>query len=206
MWEPRKPAPPVTMQVPIAGEDTGEGGARAVAGIGPGVDLAAAEHDRARAALALLEAAGPQLKRVARRASLCADDADDALQRALEVLLTKAPALDRDRLAAWMTVVTRREAHAVRRSRECFAAAPDPLDDTPSDRPGPAEQAERRERVAEARLALAALKPAERLAIVLQAEGYSYAEICALCGWSYTKVNRSLAEGRQRLRGLQDPP
>ncbi len=98
-----------------------------------------------------------------------------------------------------MTVVTRREAHAVRRSRECFAA-PDALDLAPSDRPGPAERAERSERVAEARLALAALKPAERVAIVLQAEGYSYAEICALCGWSYTKVNRSLAEGRDRLR------
>lgn len=163
------------------------------------MDPAAARHDRARAALELLDAAEPHLKRVARRASLCAADADDALQRALEVLLTKAPPLDRDRLAAWMTVVTRREAHAVRRSRERFAAAPDPLDATPSDRPGPAEHAERRERVAEARLALASLKPAERLAIVLQAEGYSYAEICALCGWSYTKVNRSLAEGRKRL-------
>ena len=27
-----------------------------------------------------------------------------------------------------------------------------------------------------------------------------YAEICGLCGWSYTKLNRLLAEGRAALR------
>ena len=35
---------------------------------------------------------------------------------------------------------------------------------------------------------------------MLQAQGYSYAEICVLCRWTYTKVNRCLAEGRARLR------
>jgi DNA-directed RNA polymerase specialized sigma24 family protein len=44
------------------------------------------------------------------------------------------------------------------------------------------------------------LKANERIAIVLQAEGYSYAEICEMLGWSYTKVNRCLAEGRAKLR------
>ena len=37
---------------------------------------------------------------------------------------------------------------------------------------------------------------------MLQAEGYSYAEIATLCGWTYTKVNRSLAEGRAQLRSI----
>jgi RNA polymerase sigma factor (sigma-70 family) len=179
------------------------------------VDRAAADSDRARAALALLASHERLLRRVARRVSICADDADDALQRAVEILLTKAPALERDRLAAWMTVVTRREALAVRRTRERLLAplphspgelpARDPLELTPSAGPGPAERAERSEQVAEARAALAALKPRERLAIVLQAEGYSYAEICALCGWTYTKVNRSLAEGRAKLRSAAGP-
>lgn len=163
------------------------------------MEPAAPRHDRARAAAELFEVAGPQLRRVARRVSICTDDADDALQRALLVLLTKAPPIEGGRLAAWMTVVTRREALAVRRARDrgIDTAA---LDATPSDFPGPAERAERAEQVAEARLALAALKPGERLAIVLQAEGYSYAEICGLCGWSYTKLNRLLAEGRAALR------
>ena len=115
------------------------------------------------------------------------------------MLLTKAPPIEGGRLAAWMTVVTRREALAVRRARDrgIDTAA---LDATPSDFPGPAERVERAEQVAEARLALAALKPGERLAIVLQAEGHSYAEICGLCGWSDTKLNRLLAEGRAALR------
>jgi DNA-directed RNA polymerase specialized sigma24 family protein len=68
------------------------------------------------------------------------------------------------------------------------------------ERPGPDERAERRDRVAATARALSALKPDERLAIVLQAHGYSYAEIGRLCGWTYTKVNRCLAEGRAKLR------
>jgi DNA-directed RNA polymerase specialized sigma24 family protein len=50
--------------------------------------------------------------------------------------------------------------------------------------------------------ALRRLKPDERRALVLKAEGFSYAEICELNGWTYTKVNRCLAEGRARLRQL----
>jgi len=143
---------------------------------------------------------------VARRHSLCPEDADDALQRAAEILLVKGPAVTPGRLIAWMTVVTKHEAMAVRRGRErllgCVACdvPGDPLDAFASDGPGPEETALRRERVTTAHRALASLKANERLALVLQAQGYSYAEICELCGWSYTKVNRCLAEGRAKLR------
>jgi DNA-directed RNA polymerase specialized sigma24 family protein len=94
----------------------------------------------------------------------------------------------------------------VRRARERLlggrlpaARDDDPLalDSLPADRPGPAERAERRERVARSSEALAALKPQERRALILKAEGYSYAEIQKLCGWTYTKVNRCMAEGRK---------
>ena len=155
--------------------------------------------DRATAAVELLRRHGPTLRRVARRHSLSADDADDALQRASLILLTKAPTVDPGRLIAWMAVVTKHEAMAVRRASERHLQSGD-FDLLHSDAPDPVDCAERRERVAEARAALAALKANERLAIVLQAQGYSYAEICELCGWTYTKVNRSLAEGRARLR------
>ncbi len=165
--------------------------------------------DRAGAAVALLEAHAAVLRRIARRHSLCPEDADDAFQRASLILLTKAPAIDPCRLIAWMAVVTKHEAMAVRRGRErlleCLASgatSTDPLDAIASDHPDPAERSLRRERLAEARAALAALKANERLAILLQAQGYSYAEICELCGWTYTKVNRCLAEGRDRLRRL----
>ena len=43
------------------------------------------------------------------------------------------------------------------------------------------------------------LKPHEVRALVLKAEGLSYEEICAETGWTYTKVNRCLSEGRRRF-------
>jgi RNA polymerase sigma factor (sigma-70 family) len=169
---------------------------------------------RRQAALDLLAVAEGALRRSARRYSLCADDADDAFQRAVEILLTKAPEIDPNALAAWMQVVTRREALAVRRSRERLlgAAATGPeigpatataIERSRCESPGPADRFERRERVLEAARLLARLKADERRAVVLQAGGYSYAEIQALTGWTYTKVNRSLAEGRARLRRLE---
>ena len=105
-----------------------------------------------------------------------------------------------------MHVVTRREALAVRHARERLlgvgACEEGAVEQLPSARAEPADHVERRERVVRAAHLLALLKPQERRAIVLQAAGYSYAEICALTGWTYTKVNRCLAEGRARLRGL----
>jgi RNA polymerase sigma factor (sigma-70 family) len=155
----------------------------------------------------VLAVAEPDFRRTARRLSLCADDAEDAFQRAVEILLTKSPDRPPSTLVAWMQVVTRREALAVRRARERLLLAwrDEPqvaIEDLLCERPGPMEHLERRDRVATTARALAALKPDERLAIVLQAHGYSYAEICELCGWTYTKVNRCLAEGRARLRDL----
>jgi RNA polymerase sigma factor (sigma-70 family) len=185
------------------------------AGIHPGVEPQAADSDRDRFALALIGRHESAIRRTARRCSLCADDADDAFQRAVEILLTKAPpGIGADRLIRWLQVVTRREALAVRRARErllaagdgrCFADEPgERLDRLPSRQPGPEERAERRERFEAAARSLAELKPHERLAIVLQACGYSYAEIAAACGWTYTKVNRSLAEGRAKLRSRHE--
>jgi RNA polymerase sigma factor (sigma-70 family) len=160
---------------------------------------------RRERALAVLAVAEPEFRRTARRVSLCTDDAEDAFQRAVEILLTKAPERPPNALIAWMQVVTRREALAVRRARERILAAwrddaGDLFEGLLCERPGPMERAERRDGVAAAARALAELKPDERLAIVLQAHGYSYAEIADLCGWTYTKVNRCLAEGRARLR------
>lgn len=170
---------------------------------------AAARIGRGAALLASHEMA---IRRTARRFSICPDDAQDAYQRAVEILLTKAPELEPGRLAAWMHVVTRREAIAVGRARRRLLGAgpgtderdgfdPDLLAGPATD---PAERLEERERNARAAERLRALKPAERRAVALQAAGCSYAEIQAITGWTYTKVNRCLAEGRERLRSL-DP-
>ncbi len=150
------------------------------------------------------------LRRTARRYSLCADDADDALQRTLEILLTKAPSEDPRELIRWTQTVVKHEALSVRRERERIlsgpAAAPaergreDWVALLPAPADGPAERVERREEVARSREALQTLKPQELRALSLLAEGYSYKEIGEITGFSQTKINRCLAEGRERFR------
>jgi RNA polymerase sigma factor (sigma-70 family) len=150
------------------------------------------------------------LRRTARRFSICEDDAEDALQRALEILLHKAPSEDPRDLVRWTQTVVRHEALAVRRERERIlsgpaAATPEPGREDwtallPSDSLGPAERAERSEAIARSREALRSLKPQELRALTLLAEGYSYSEIGEITGFSRTKINRCIAEGRERFR------
>jgi RNA polymerase sigma factor (sigma-70 family) len=162
---------------------------------------------RKRAAIELVAHEDAELRQTARRYSICEDDAEDAYQRALEILLVKAPS-DRPReLVRWMKTVVKHEALAIRRNRErllglCEDEVGDPIARIPAPVAGPGERTERREQVARSREALRALKPAELRALTLLAAGYSYAEIGAATGFSQTKVNRCLAEGRERFRRL----
>ncbi|MDT7713534.1 MAG: hypothetical protein QOG46_2360, partial [Pseudonocardiales bacterium] len=65
------------------------------------------------------------LLRTARRHSLCADDAQDAYQRALEIFMTHAERLEPERAAGWLHVVVKREAQAIRRSRKNLVSTSD---------------------------------------------------------------------------------
>jgi RNA polymerase sigma factor (sigma-70 family) len=175
--------------------------------LGPEADAA-----RKRAAVETYVRNEGALRRTARRYSLCADDADDALQRGLEILLRKAPTDDPRELIKWTQTVVKHEALAVRRERERILAGPaaaraeadaaDWVSQIPADSDGPPERAERREAIARSREALRTLKPQELRALTLLAEGYSYAEIGEITGYSRTKINRCLAEGRERFRQL----
>jgi RNA polymerase sigma factor (sigma-70 family) len=169
------------------------------------------EPARKRAAVETYARNEAILRRTARRYSLCEDDVDDALQRGLEILLRKAPSDDPRALVKWMQTVVKREALAVRHERERFLGAPagkpaanalEWIDRLPAPSDGPAERTERREAVARSREALQALKPQELRALTLLAEGYSYVEIGEITGYSPTKINRCLAEGRERYRRL----
>ena len=177
---------------------------RAEARRGEGDSSVADPEARRRAANTLIESHDHVLRRTARRYSICADDAEDAYQRALEILLTKAPPIEGDALVRWMQTVTKREALSVRRQRErLLGSAPpsspegdderDPFDSIPSDGPGPDDRAGRRERVTRSGEALQSLKPHEARALTLKAQGYSYVEIGELTGWSYTKTSASVA-------------
>ena len=162
---------------------------------------------RKRAAVELVAREDAELRQAARRFSLCEDDAEDAYQRALEILLVKAPS-DRPReLIRWMKTVVKHEALAIRRYRERMLGVGadevgDPVARLAADGAGPDERTERREQIARSREALRALKPAELRALTLLAAGYSYAEIGEITGFSGTKVNRCVAEGRERFRRL----
>lgn len=172
-------------------------------------NVATAAHKRA--AVELIASEDADLRQTARRYSLCAEDAEDAYQRALEILLVKAPS-DRPReLIRWTKTVVKHEALAIRRNRERLlgtaagtneGTADDPIARIAAGGDGPSERLERSEQIARSREALRSLKPAELRSLTLLAAGYSYLEIGELTGFSQTKVNRCLAEGRERFRRL----
>ena len=171
----------------------------------PPIDAAA----RNRAAVETFARHEAALRRTAQRYSICADDADEALQRGLEILLRKAPTDDPRELVRWTQTVVKHEALAVRAERERILSGPaaavqpegeDWVAMLPTEADGPVERAERHEAVERSREALATLKPQELRALTLLAEGYSYREISQITNYSATKVNRVLAEGRERFR------
>jgi RNA polymerase sigma factor (sigma-70 family) len=150
------------------------------------------------------------LRRTALRYSLCEDDADEALQRGLEILLHKAPSENARELIRWTQTVVKHEALAVREERERVLAGPaaqtpvpgreDWVAMLPAEVAGPAERAERDEAIERSREALATLKPQEARTLGLLGEGYSYREIAEITGFSARKVNRAIVEGRERFR------
>lgn len=138
---------------------------------------------------------------VARRHSLCAEDAQDAYQRALEIYLERADEVRETTAVQWLRTVTKHEAMKLRTARQRVLPAEDwAWDEQPSpDVSDAVDRALDRARVGTVAEALAACRPDETRAILLRADGCSYAEIAELCGWTYSKVNKSLAEGRARF-------
>jgi RNA polymerase sigma factor (sigma-70 family) len=141
------------------------------------------------------------LLRLARRHSLCDDDAADAYQRTLEIYLRRVDRVDHATAPAWLRTVCKHEAMRLRAARQRVLAGEEVAwDERPSpDAADAQERVESLERVARAAEALQGCRPDEARAMLLRADGSSYAEIGELCGWSYAKVNRSLAQGRARF-------
>ncbi len=144
------------------------------------------------------------LLRVARQASLCHDDALDAYQRALEIFVRRVDTVDPATEVAWLKVVVRHEAMAIRRARSEAVADEDlDLDSlVPAVERSVDEQIASNERVRRSAEALRALKPDEAKALMMKAHGLSYEEIGERNGWSYTKTNRAITEGRRRFMAV----
>jgi RNA polymerase sigma factor (sigma-70 family) len=152
-----------------------------------------------------------RLLAVARRNAANEADAAEALHDGFVSFIEhfdpagEAPALP------WVTLTVKRrcwalyrEAHLDRSAGQEVAPGSEgsgfSLAGIPTKTAGPEEAIERAEYVFEARERLASLKPAERTALLLFGYGYSYCEIGEIAGWTYTKVNRAISEGRAALR------
>jgi RNA polymerase sigma factor (sigma-70 family) len=172
-----------------------------------------AGRSRANAELleAILERHGAKLRRQAARHAQLAADAEDALQEACALFIERYdgrwPALPylltTVKRCAWQ--IGRRASRRLELSPEQFLG-PDAEQDlwelVPHAGPEPAETLERSRELDRRRDAIAQLKPDERRALLLLGLGLSYKEIGELNSWTYTKVNRCVAEGRARLRKL----
>ena len=131
--------------------------------------------------------------------SVNAADADDAYQRALEVMLTKAPAVQsEEQLLAWMHTVVRNEAMQQhrRRKHEVNTAFDEISEGWLGDAPPPDELLADSADAGLGREALGRINPDQTRCLLLRAEGLGYPEICETTGFSYAKLLESSAQRR----------
>ena len=160
--------------------------------------------------LRIVSTQAESLLRTAYRNSLCDDDAHDAYQRSMEIFLRRARTLDPRSAHKWIHVVVKREAQQLRRARS--GSVPYEAIDfdlhVASEVSTPEERVLAKDRAKRAAEALRRLKPQERRAMGLKAFGHSYEEIAKATGYSGTKVNRCLTEGRksflERFEGIEE--
>jgi DNA-directed RNA polymerase specialized sigma24 family protein len=123
--------------------------------------------------LATIRAHAGSLLRIARRYSLCADDAQDAYQRALEIFVKRADTLDSENAAPWLRTVVKHEAMAVRAARASLVGPAEvDLDQHEATRLQTTdERIASFDRLTRSAEALQRLKPQELRALLLRAEG-----------------------------------
>ncbi len=160
--------------------------------------------DERRRAVCGAMAAAPGLIRFAARYTGSLPDAEDAYQRAMEIALTKAPVTEPRPFLTWLHTVLKHEAIAVARARR--REGPGVEDDVAAafaelaeDGIGPEAVVEWRDRYRAMQDALGALTEAQRVCLMLQSAGASYARIGELTGYSPRKIERSVLEGRRNL-------
>lgn len=161
------------------------------------------DDERRRAACRAM-AAAPGLIRFASRYTRSIHDAEDAYQRAMEIALTRAPVTEPRRFMAWLHTVLRHEALAVAGARRregpgADADVAEAYENHLEDAVAVDAVAEWRERYRSIQDGLAALTEAQRVCLMLQTAGASYARIHEITGFSLRKVERSVLEGRKGL-------
>jgi RNA polymerase sigma factor (sigma-70 family) len=142
---------------------------------------------------------GELIMRDAVRYSANREDAEDAYQAAIEVLLKKGPSDRPAQLVPWLRTVVRHEAHHIARARhkqQRGLTAKD-FDQIPRDGRSPEDVAEAFAEVEMSFEALARLSDDQKRCMIAQAGGLEYDEIAELTGFTRRKVSRCLQRGRE---------
>jgi RNA polymerase sigma factor (sigma-70 family) len=174
---------------------------------------ASSERRRAELLEELLCRKGAYLRHQAFRHANSAEAAEEALREAAVQFMRFFEGDSANHALRWMLTTVKRSAWAIKRRarrRPALVLTTTDVEEREEeswiahdDRPGPAELAERGEEQAETVEALERLKPDERTALLMLGLGCSYREIQDRRGWTRTKVNRCLAEGREALRAAE---
>ena len=144
---------------------------------------------------------GTRLLAVAGRRSRSRPDAEDAVQEALATAFASRERIRSETAVSYIAVTARHAALQQRQRADRTRSLDEPA----------AGQASRHELIADPLQAdvdgrldtiagLRALKPDEARALAARMLGFSYREIADTFGWSYTKTNRCVTEGRAALR------
>lgn len=148
-----------------------------------------------------------RLLAISTRNSPTIEDAEEALHDAFALFIRHFDPDSQAPPIAWLTLTLKRRCWATYRHQRLLpiqslsgnSAPEQPVTDHSSQRPLH-EFAESAHDAKHIRRAFAHLKPDEQHALSMLALGYSYKEIAKHTGWTYTKVNRCITEGRARLR------
>ncbi len=150
----------------------------------------------------------PYLLAIANQNAPTKAEAEEAVQDAFVLFITHfKPSSDAPPLA-WITLTLKRRCWALyrRQATNTFftqsqqTAATQQHNPLLSQQPTTEDLINLAEIKTQTKKGLDELKPAERIAITYQALGFSYTDIRQLTGWTYTKVNRCITEGRAKLR------
>ena len=144
---------------------------------------------------------GTRLLAVAGRRLRSHADAEDAVQEALATAFASRERIRSETAVSYIAVTARHAALQHRQRADRTRSLDEPA----------ADQASRHELIADPLQAdvdgrldtiagLRALKPDEARALTPRMLGFSYREIADTFGWSYTKTNRCVTEGRAALR------
>lgn len=163
-----------------------------------------------RLAAELYEDRYAYLLRIARRNAATRSDAEEALQEAFAYFIAGYDPASGAPPLAWITTTMKRRCWRLRdgahlERRVVSGADAEHQEPTATIEAATCEARPIAERVAdrdEARRRLRRLKPDQRTALGMVAAGCSYDEVARTRGWTPTKVNRCLYEGRRSLRGV----